>query len=484
MTTIAVWQEELFEGQPGAWAGTIYAEHPEYTIPEAPAGKGLLVSRNDGLDAEEDPPFLYASVGDGCLESPIERSIPDIPNVQPVGNDLALPVGQHSLEIHGEPPIGEFPTCKDKPLGPGVPITVNAGDRLLAFPYRLSGRGPDEHTRHPIRSCSSALRLMLRTAIKFIGKCKWRTVVPCQGRVPPDAAGLRVSAGDLHTRRHDRNSKRLRNHRRYRCAWRYRHNVDSASVSSWGMCLYQFDHYPTARRTTTPSSPMKVRAPIGLRRRPERGSSGDSRLVSWRFHIYQMPVAGAPRMDDRRSSPRFRRHGRTKTAPAIFTPLSVNYDGSRRTTTCIARTGLSNGSKGMDRSKARSGCTWTGTASQGQRLRVEDDCYGGYDSGIAGTSGRRSAGEDHKPANPRLKAASPAPRTARARQAGTDAHRRCPRNPARAAGWGVDSRGVRRARVLRGRGVPRSGQTTGRGRGRCLRTGTRCVRKACVRRPS
>ena len=139
VTTIAVWQEELFEGQPGAWAGTIYAEHPDYTIPEAPPGKGLLVSRNDGLDAEEDPPFLYASVGNGCLESPIERSIPDIPNVQPVGNDLALPVGQHTLEIHGEPPIGELATCKDKPLGPGVPITVNAGDRLLAFPYRLPG---------------------------------------------------------------------------------------------------------------------------------------------------------------------------------------------------------------------------------------------------------------------------------------------------------------------------------------------------------
>ena len=68
VTTIAIWQEEIYEGQPSAWLQTIYSQHPEYTIPEAPAGQGLLLSRNGGLAAEKDHPFLNASVGDGCLE--------------------------------------------------------------------------------------------------------------------------------------------------------------------------------------------------------------------------------------------------------------------------------------------------------------------------------------------------------------------------------------------------------------------------------
>ena len=139
VTTLEIWQDEIYEGQPSAWLQTIYAQHPEYEIPQAPPGGALLLSKNGGLAAEKDEPFLYASVGDGCLESPIPRSIPDIPNVQPVGNDLALPLGQHTLTVHGAPPLGELPTCEAEPLGPGTPISVAAGDRLLAFPYRLTG---------------------------------------------------------------------------------------------------------------------------------------------------------------------------------------------------------------------------------------------------------------------------------------------------------------------------------------------------------
>ncbi|HUG47949.1 MAG TPA: hypothetical protein VMP67_06000 [Candidatus Limnocylindria bacterium] len=138
VTTIAVWQEEVFEGQPGAWTQAIYAEHPTYPIPQALPDGALLVSGNGGLRAEGEPPILYASVGDGCLESPIERWDPDIPNSQPVGNDLVLPVGQWTLTVHEEP-FDELPTCKTPPLGPGTPISVAAGERWLAFPYRLPG---------------------------------------------------------------------------------------------------------------------------------------------------------------------------------------------------------------------------------------------------------------------------------------------------------------------------------------------------------
>jgi hypothetical protein len=140
VTTIAVWQEEVFEGQPGAWTETLYAEHPTYTIASPPPGDALLLSRDVGLRASGDPPTLYLSVGNGCLVSPIESSIPDIPNVQPLSNDVVLPLGQHTLTVH-DAPVGVVPDCKSKPLGPGAEVNAAAGDRLIAFPYRLSDAG-------------------------------------------------------------------------------------------------------------------------------------------------------------------------------------------------------------------------------------------------------------------------------------------------------------------------------------------------------
>jgi hypothetical protein len=137
VTTIPVWQEEFTEGQPSAWAQAIYASHPTMPVSTPLAGQALLASNNAGLKAEDEEPVLFASVGDGCLESPFGRSDPDIPNAQPVGNDLVIPVGDHTLTVHESPP-GELPTCETKALGPGAPVTVAAGDRLLMFPYRLS----------------------------------------------------------------------------------------------------------------------------------------------------------------------------------------------------------------------------------------------------------------------------------------------------------------------------------------------------------
>jgi hypothetical protein len=140
VATVAVWQEEVFEGEPGAWREVIYSQHPDYEIPQANAGEGLLLGRDVGLRAQGDPPTLYASVGKGCLESTLGRSDPDFPNVQPLSNPLSLPVGQNTLTVHEEKTT-DIPSCKTKPLGPGAPINVAAGDRLIAFPYKLPGAG-------------------------------------------------------------------------------------------------------------------------------------------------------------------------------------------------------------------------------------------------------------------------------------------------------------------------------------------------------
>jgi hypothetical protein len=114
----------------------IYAEHPDYPIPQAPQGQGLLVTRSSGLMAEDEPPILYASVGNGCLVHPL--SDPSFPSPQPIGNDLVVPPGNHTLTLHADPPLDEIPTCDDKPIAQ-APISVAAGDRFLAFPYRLPG---------------------------------------------------------------------------------------------------------------------------------------------------------------------------------------------------------------------------------------------------------------------------------------------------------------------------------------------------------
>ena len=137
VATISVYTGETYDDQFGLWLQVNYAEHPENPVSEAPADAGLLVTRNDGLRAIGEPPFLYASIGDGCLESPVGRSDPDLPNVQPISNDLVIPVGQHTLTLH-EAPLGALPDCKEKAVGPGAPINVEAGDRWMAFPYRLA----------------------------------------------------------------------------------------------------------------------------------------------------------------------------------------------------------------------------------------------------------------------------------------------------------------------------------------------------------
>jgi hypothetical protein len=136
--TLAVWQEPMFENEPGVFIQTIYAEHPDYEIPTANPGQGLLISRLAGLLADGERPVLYASVGQGCLESPLGRQYPEIPNSQPLSNDLALPVGEHTMTIH-DAVLGEFPSCAGKALGPGEPISVADGDRWMLFPYRQPG---------------------------------------------------------------------------------------------------------------------------------------------------------------------------------------------------------------------------------------------------------------------------------------------------------------------------------------------------------
>jgi hypothetical protein len=136
VSTLVIWQEELFD-EPSETLQTIYSRNPDYEIPQAPPGQGLLMTHNGGLQAEEDPPLLYASVGEGCLEHPLADPSFPFPQPQPIGNHLMIPAGEHTLTIHADKSTGEPQTCETEPLGPGVPISVAPGDRFLVFPYRV-----------------------------------------------------------------------------------------------------------------------------------------------------------------------------------------------------------------------------------------------------------------------------------------------------------------------------------------------------------
>jgi hypothetical protein len=138
VSTLVIWQEAVLD-EPSELLQTIYSQHPDYEIPEAPPGQGLLITHNGGLKAEGEPPFLYASVGDGCLEHPLADPNFPFPQPQPIGNNLMIPAGDHTLTIHGDLGTGEPNTCEADPVGPGVQISVAPGNRFLVFPYRLPG---------------------------------------------------------------------------------------------------------------------------------------------------------------------------------------------------------------------------------------------------------------------------------------------------------------------------------------------------------
>ena len=138
VSTLVVWQEVLFD-EPAEHLMTMYSRHPDYEIPQAPPGGGLLITHDVGLRAENEPPLLYATVGDGCLEHPLADPSFPFPQPQPIGNHLMIPAGEHTLTLHATPPLGEQSGCDDEPVGPGVPVSVAPGGRFLLFPYRLPG---------------------------------------------------------------------------------------------------------------------------------------------------------------------------------------------------------------------------------------------------------------------------------------------------------------------------------------------------------
>ncbi len=113
-------------------------------VPAPIADKGVLVTGLDGMPggASGDATY-YASVGDFCLPGrfadPEIEKILGHPAPQPVGNDLVVPPGSHTLTIHrasGDP--GDIPTCKDDPVA-SVPLDIAANGRSYVFLYQAPG---------------------------------------------------------------------------------------------------------------------------------------------------------------------------------------------------------------------------------------------------------------------------------------------------------------------------------------------------------
>jgi hypothetical protein len=149
---------------PGVWATVIvqppdtfgvglrmtFDKRPETNradVPSTTPGNALLVTSSEGLaDAERAKDVFYASVGDFCLpgkfSDPAIEKILGHPAPQPIGSELVVKPGSHTLTIHAAPTnAGDVASCKDTPLA-NAPLQAASGDRIYVFLYATPGQ-PD-----------------------------------------------------------------------------------------------------------------------------------------------------------------------------------------------------------------------------------------------------------------------------------------------------------------------------------------------------
>jgi hypothetical protein len=102
---------------------------------------GWGVPASDG-DAQDD--YLYAGVGgQHCLVNAQSGEQP-FPAGQPISlgsssiSPMAVEPGSHQLTLHPEDAGEDFATCQNDPVGPTIPIEVEAGDHVLVLLYGAS----------------------------------------------------------------------------------------------------------------------------------------------------------------------------------------------------------------------------------------------------------------------------------------------------------------------------------------------------------
>jgi hypothetical protein len=109
-------------------------------VPQAIADKAVLVTSYEGLpEADFEGEVFLASVGNFCL--PGRYTDPEIEEIvghplgQPIGSELVVEPGSHSLTIHRDDSAsGEISACDNEPVAQ-VPLQVAAGDRAYVFLY-------------------------------------------------------------------------------------------------------------------------------------------------------------------------------------------------------------------------------------------------------------------------------------------------------------------------------------------------------------
>ena len=150
-------------------------------------------------------------------------------------------------------------------------------------------------------------------------------------------------------------------------------SLADTQASPAGVCGYAFDHSDGAQDFYSFSS-MKVRAP-SVYAADRNADRRDSRMVSWRFHLYQMPAAGAPGWTTVAGSP-VQKARAYEDAPAAFAPLSVNFNGSNDylyRAHVVIKWFKSNGTV---EGKVRLFLDWY--REKGGDFAFENDCYGGF----------------------------------------------------------------------------------------------------------
>ena len=115
-------------------------------VPQALADSGVLVTSHAGMPPEFAGSAFYASIGNYCLRGRFPN--PDIEEIvghplgQPIGSDLVVEPGSHTLTIHrGSEDPQQPTTCQDGPLAQAA-LEIATGGRAYVFIYAEPGE-PD-----------------------------------------------------------------------------------------------------------------------------------------------------------------------------------------------------------------------------------------------------------------------------------------------------------------------------------------------------
>jgi hypothetical protein len=145
MATLTITADEGLSGEMTAFQSFFFEDLRGFSMENADSSKALLLVNSWAMPDSDD--YLYASIGDGCLENAFaeESDLTFGQAVQPGSLSFApmrVDPGAHQLTFHRQAPGEDLASCETEPLYPAVPIDVAANEHDLLYLFTLDPGGP------------------------------------------------------------------------------------------------------------------------------------------------------------------------------------------------------------------------------------------------------------------------------------------------------------------------------------------------------